>query len=172
MESIDGAPNFHSLSCSLRIVRADALDDLEHYQTTRINPLARKAALALGRKLQEHGVVTAPEDVFFLRKSDLEELVAAYPTEDRVAFRARADTGKEAYELAQRRTPSWSLDGPSAGVKYLLMEESVRPYVGLDLSYLHLFGSPVAPVDFVGLGPNIGVDWFLSDSVSIGVRAR
>ncbi len=29
-----------------------ALDDLEHYQTTRINPLARRAALALGRKLQ------------------------------------------------------------------------------------------------------------------------
>ncbi len=99
----------------IRLARTyTALDDLEHYQTTRVNPLARKAALALGGKLQERGAVAAPEDVFFLHKSDLEELVAAYPNEDRAAFRARADKGKQAYELAQRRTPAWSLDGPPA----------------------------------------------------------
>src|SRR5579863_7592175 len=66
-----------------------------------------------------------------------------------------------------------ALDGPSIGVRYLFSEESVRPYVGLDLSYLQLFGTAEQPnTAFAGLGPNGGVDIFVTDSVSIGVRAR
>ncbi len=87
-----------------------ALDDLEHYQTTRVNPLARRAALALGERLQERGIVTAPEEVFFLRKSDLEELVAAFPHENKEHFRANVRAGKEAYEASLRRAPAWSLE--------------------------------------------------------------
>jgi rifampicin phosphotransferase len=87
-----------------------ALDDLEHYQTTRVNPLARRAALALGGRLQERGIVGAREEVFFLRKSDLEELVAAFPNENKEHFRAKVRTGKEAYEASLRRAPAWSLD--------------------------------------------------------------
>jgi rifampicin phosphotransferase len=86
------------------------LDDLEHYQTTRINPVARKGVLALGRKLQERGIVTSPEEVFFLHKHELEKLVAAYPHEDRDAFRATVQRGKAAYEASQRRSPAWSLE--------------------------------------------------------------
>jgi pyruvate,water dikinase len=52
----------------IRLARTyTTLDDLEHYQTTRVNPVARRAALALGRRLQERGILDRPEDVFFFR---------------------------------------------------------------------------------------------------------
>jgi phosphohistidine swiveling domain-containing protein len=87
-----------------------ALDDLEHYQTTRINPLARRAALALGQKLQARGIVEAPADVFFLNKSDLDELAVAYPNENREQYRRKAALGKQAYHASQGRTPAWVLE--------------------------------------------------------------
>ncbi|NOJ81565.1 outer membrane beta-barrel protein [Myxococcus xanthus] len=59
---------------------------------------------------------------------------------------------------------------PSIGIRYLLMEESIRPYVGSDLSYLIVFKTSVS--NFVGIGPNVGIDFFVSDSVSVGARAQ
>ena len=41
---------------------------------------------------------------------------------------------------------------PSVGLRYLLMEESIRPYVGV--------------------GPNAGIDFFMSESISVGARAQ
>ena len=86
------------------------LDDMEHYQTTRVNPLARRAALALGRKLQERGIVDVADDVFFLRKADLEELGRTYPNEDRKALRRKAAEGKQTYQASLHRSPPWSLE--------------------------------------------------------------
>ncbi|HEX8437694.1 MAG TPA: hypothetical protein VF697_21480, partial [Archangium sp.] len=43
--------------------------------------------------------------------------------------------------------------------------------VGADLSYLHIF-KPQGDSNFVGVGPNAGVDFFVSDSISIGARAQ
>jgi outer membrane protein len=60
---------------------------------------------------------------------------------------------------------------PSVGVRYLLLEETIRPYIGADLSYLHVFKDS-GESNFVGLGPNAGVEFFVSDSVSLGVRAQ
>jgi rifampicin phosphotransferase len=85
------------------------LDDMEHYQTTRVNPLARRAALALGRKLQERGILDAPDDVFFLRKTDLAELAQTFPHENREALRRKAAEGKQAYQAALHRSPPWAL---------------------------------------------------------------
>ncbi len=60
----------------IRLTRVfTALDDLEHYQTTRLNPLARNAALVLGRKLVEGGIIAVPEHVFFFSKQELEDCV-------------------------------------------------------------------------------------------------
>jgi outer membrane protein len=59
---------------------------------------------------------------------------------------------------------------PSLGIRYLLLEETIRPYVGSDISYLVVFKESTS--NFVGLGPNAGVDFFLSDSVSLGVRVQ
>jgi outer membrane protein len=60
---------------------------------------------------------------------------------------------------------------PSLGIRYLFLEESIRPYVGADLSYLHVF-KPQGDSNFVGVGPNAGLDFFVSDSISIGARAQ
>jgi pyruvate,water dikinase len=86
------------------------LDDLEHYQTTRINPVARRGALALGQRLCERGILDQPEDVFFFHKADLEELVAAYPHEPVAVLRRKAADSKQAYLASKERTPSWALE--------------------------------------------------------------
>jgi pyruvate,water dikinase len=88
-----------------------ALDDMEHYQTTRINPVCRRLALALGRHLQERGILDAPEDVFFLKKDELEELVNAWPEVDVAEYRRRAQEAKAAYEASKGKAVPWALDG-------------------------------------------------------------
>jgi outer membrane protein len=60
---------------------------------------------------------------------------------------------------------------PSIGIRYLFLEESFRPYAGADISYLHIFAE-TKNLSFVGLGPNLGFDAFVSDSVSLGLRAQ
>jgi outer membrane protein len=60
---------------------------------------------------------------------------------------------------------------PSLGLRYLFLEESVRPYVGADLSYLLVFKEATTP-QYVGLGPNAGVEFFISESVALGARAQ
>lgn len=60
---------------------------------------------------------------------------------------------------------------PSIGMRYLFAEESIRPYLGADLSYLFVFKADTTP-QYVGVGPNAGIDFFVSDSVSLGARAQ
>jgi outer membrane protein len=60
---------------------------------------------------------------------------------------------------------------PSLGIRYLFLEESIRPYVGADLSYLHVF-KPQGNSNFFGVGPNVGIEFFVSDSISLGARAQ
>jgi pyruvate,water dikinase len=94
----------------IRLARTyTTLDDLEHYQTTRMNPVSRQAALALGRGLQKRGMLDAAEDVFFFRKADLEQLAAAFPHENREVYRQKVVQAKQAYETSRGRTPPWSL---------------------------------------------------------------
>ncbi|MCY1076258.1 hypothetical protein [Archangium lansingense] len=60
---------------------------------------------------------------------------------------------------------------PSLGVRYLFLEEGIRPYLGADLSYLHVF-KPQGDSNFFGIGPNAGIEIFVSDSISLGARAQ
>jgi outer membrane protein len=60
---------------------------------------------------------------------------------------------------------------PSVGIRYLLIEETIRPYIGADLSYLHVFKDS-GNSNFVGIGPNAGLEIFVTDSVSLGARAQ
>ncbi len=102
----------------IRLARTyTTLDDLEHYQTTRINPLARRGALALGRCLAQRGALDRPEDVFFLHKEDLDNLEKEYPHEQGAVYREKARAAKASYEASKRQPPSWSLDdgGGQAG---------------------------------------------------------
>jgi len=60
---------------------------------------------------------------------------------------------------------------PSIGIRYLFMEESFRPFAGTDISYLLIFRS-TSTGQYVGLGPNVGFEYFVSDSVSLGLRGQ
>jgi pyruvate,water dikinase len=95
----------------IRLARTyTSLDDLEHYQTTRINPVARRTALAIGGRLQERGILDVPDDVFFLHKTELEEIAAAYPNEDGPRYRRSALETKRSYQESWQKTPPWVLD--------------------------------------------------------------
>lgn len=86
------------------------LDDLEHYETTRINPLAHRAALWVGRHLREMGVIDIDRDVFLLSKASIDALVADPSAARRAACREEVKKTRVSYDEAWRRTPSWKLD--------------------------------------------------------------
>ncbi len=58
--------------------------------------------------------------------------------------------------------------GGHLGARYLFSEETLRPYVGLEIAGFVLVTSN--PVVFVGPGVVGGVDYFIADTVSIGAR--
>lgn len=58
--------------------------------------------------------------------------------------------------------------GGHVGSRYLFLEESIRPYVSLHLAVLG-FSAPSLLV-LLGPGTMIGSDFFVADSVSLGVR--
>ncbi len=61
--------------------------------------------------------------------------------------------------------------GGQFGVRYLFLEESVRPYVMLQLAGLYLFrDSSLGNNFYAGPGVGVGVDFFVADSISLGVR--
>jgi outer membrane protein len=59
--------------------------------------------------------------------------------------------------------------GGHLGVRYLFLEETIRPYAGLELAGFVLITNP-SPVVFIGPGAVAGIDFFVGDTVSIGVR--
>ena len=88
----------------LRLVRAyTGLDDLEHYQTTRLSIPFRAAIVALGGRLVERGVLPEAEDVFFLRRATLRGLVEG--TTSPVAAEQEARANRAAYQEQLRTTP-------------------------------------------------------------------
>jgi outer membrane protein len=62
--------------------------------------------------------------------------------------------------------------GGQFGIRYLFLEESVRPYVMLHLAGLYLFrDAAFGPNFYAGPGLGAGVDFFVAESVSLGLRA-
>lgn len=59
--------------------------------------------------------------------------------------------------------------GGTFGFRYLLSEESFRPFVGVELAFLHLFRA-TGSSNFFGAGGNAGIAYFVSDSVSLEAR--
>jgi outer membrane protein len=60
--------------------------------------------------------------------------------------------------------------GGHLGVRYLFLEESIRPYVSLQVAVLGMATTP-AVQGFVGPGVSAGVDFFVNESISVGARA-
>lgn len=59
--------------------------------------------------------------------------------------------------------------GGHLGVRYLFLEETIRPYVGLEIAGFVLITKPDVGV-LVGPGLELGLDYFVADTVSIGAR--
>jgi len=59
--------------------------------------------------------------------------------------------------------------GGNLGVRYLFLEETIRPWVGVHLATTVLFTQPNATPS-AGIGTTVGIDFFLNDFLSIGAR--
>lgn len=90
----------------VRLCRAyTALDDIEHYQTTRLNTPFRRTLMELGSRLTRRGVLEAPEEIFFLRRRTLEGLLRADVSAARASEEARANAAE--YRRQSGQAPPW-----------------------------------------------------------------
>lgn len=64
--------------------------------------------------------------------------------------------------------------GGQFGARYLFLEESIRPWVGIHISGIYFVRDSMAlmglPNFFIGPGAAAGCDFFVSDSISLGVK--
>ena len=94
----------------LRLARLyTSLDDLEHYQTTRLTIPMRKGLLVCGERLCEKGVLDDPTDIFFARLEDLDQAVEEDSPSCWQAVSAAVEKEKESYLQARQQDPDWIL---------------------------------------------------------------
>lgn len=94
----------------LRLTRAyTSLDDLEHYQTTRLTPVLRRGLRALGERLCQRGVLTEPMEVFFAHQDQLTAAISADSATAWQALGAAVRVQKAAYLADRARKPEWVL---------------------------------------------------------------
>ena len=93
-----------------------ALDDLEHYHTTRLTLPMRRGVRALGERLKRMGIVEDPMDVFFARKSDVAAAVKANDASTWRDLGEKVRAGKAAHSRAMATTPEWVLGQSSAPI--------------------------------------------------------
>jgi rifampicin phosphotransferase len=114
----------------IRLARVyTTLDDVEHYQTTRLTIPLRKGLRALGTALQKRSILMDPMDIFFAPYATLD---AAIKADDHLEWERLGEAvrqEKQAYDRHRRETPLW--------------EWGVQAAVGPDDSILTgLAGSP------------------------------
>jgi len=103
---------FHEL---LRLARTyTSLDDLEHYQTTRLTPVLRGGLRALGERLVQRNMLSEPMDIFFAHQEQIESALTTDSPDARNQFAAQVRRQKAAYLADQARTPEWVLGAPAA----------------------------------------------------------
>lgn len=101
----------------LRLARVyTALDDIEHYQTTRLTLPFRRGLRALGKTLAGMGVVQEPMDVFFASAATMDQAVR---DNHKAAWNSLAEhirKEKQAYLGNHARSPEWELGKSAAAV--------------------------------------------------------
>ena len=95
----------------IRLARTyTALDDIEHYQTTRLTLPFRRAARAIGEHLVQQGALDEAMDIYFLPPAELEHAITSGDYYD---LRATAAREKTAYQDACARAPAWEYGADS-----------------------------------------------------------
>lgn len=67
---------------------------------------------------------------------------------------------------------------PAASLRYLLIEDYVRPWVGANIEYVHIFDDAgvaagiLKTSNYVGIAPAVGVEWFFTEAWSLGADAE
>ena len=77
--------------------------------------------------------------------------------------------------VRENTTGSWFLGwGNHTGIRYLLSEDYLRPYVGAELAFLQILRDTGLGGTHTSVGPGViaGVEYFVSESISVGVRAQ
>ena len=87
--------------------RYTVLDDVEHYQTTRLTLPIRKAAQALGKHLVKKKIISDPMDIFFARLELLEHCVKTNKGWNELKQSIQAE--KKNYHKNAKRIPVWDL---------------------------------------------------------------
>jgi len=85
------------------------LDDLEHFQTTRINLLSRRAIGSFGMKINN---LEDPYDLFFLEKNEIEQ-IDDFQLSDKLL--KTIIERKRKFIKAQKQEPSWDYNSTSKG---------------------------------------------------------
>jgi rifampicin phosphotransferase len=94
----------------LRLARVyTSLDDLEHYQTTRLALPLRRGLRELGSRLVQRGVFSEPMDIFFARQGQIEQAVAQNTDVGWGEFAAAVREQKASYLADRARKPDWVL---------------------------------------------------------------
>ena len=84
------------------------LDDVEHYQTTRLTLPIRKAARAMGEHLVRKKIISDPMDIFFARLEALEKCVRT--GKGWSDLKKSIETEKKNYRKNAKRIPAWDLN--------------------------------------------------------------
>lgn len=94
----------------LRLARAyTSLDDLEHYQTTRLTLPLRRGLRELGERLVARGVLAEPMDIFFAHSAQIDKAVAQDGDVAWNEFKKAVRQQKEDYLRDRARKPEWIL---------------------------------------------------------------
>ncbi len=94
----------------LRLARVyTSLDDLEHYQTTRLTLVLRRGLRELGLRLVKRGALTEPMDIFFAHIEQIQRAVDADSAEGWKELAGRISSQKEDYLRDKARKPDWIL---------------------------------------------------------------
>ncbi|MFN3197787.1 MAG: PEP/pyruvate-binding domain-containing protein [Bradymonadia bacterium] len=86
------------------------LDDVEHYQTTRLHAAFRPLALNLGDHLVKAGALDCAGDVFFAHKATLEDLISGESSARQGGLAAEVAENKRGMAEARQHEAPWSLD--------------------------------------------------------------
>ena len=108
------------------------LDDLEHYQTTRLSVPLRKGLRALGERLVERGILAQPMDIFFALESQIDAAFEADSEEEWQTLATTITREKASWERANSIAPGWVPEAPNLS--------SEAPMIGAELSGIP--GSP------------------------------
>jgi len=109
-EILEKTPNelYSFISEIIRLTKTFTyMDDLEHFQTTRINLIARRAAAAFGEKFVEKGGMEDKYDLFFLTKNEIETLKDFEMPADYIK---KISVRKKEYFEAFNIDPIWDLN--------------------------------------------------------------